>query len=73
VVEWPEGASQAWSKDDQSARHDASPLGKDVDVNEDVIIIVGHGNYSHPSVSVKTETKKAGLTLTDSQRENSHR
>jgi hypothetical protein len=72
VVAWPEGASQAWSKDDQSARHGASPLGKDVDVNEDVIIIVGHGNYSHAAISVKTETKKAGLTLTDSQRENSH-
>ena len=72
VVEWPEGASQAWSKHDQSARHGASPLGKDVDVNEDVIIIVGHGNYSCSVISVKTETKKAGLTLTDIQRDNSH-
>jgi hypothetical protein len=40
-------------------------LGKDVDVHQDVIIIVGHGNYNTGRVSVKTATKEAGLTLTD--------
>jgi hypothetical protein len=63
VVEWP-----YWiAEDDWSNNQAKSPLGKDVNVEEDVIIIVGHGNYFTDEISVKTGKTKTGLVLTDGE------
>src|ERR1700693_2409377 len=63
VVEWPYYfEDKNWSKNQTQ-----SPLGKDVNVHEDVIIIAGHGNYFTDEIAVATGKSKPGLVLTDKE------
>jgi hypothetical protein len=66
VVEWPYGVKagffSSWSGDssDWSSNPEKSPLGN-VNVEEDVIIVVGHGSFLRSDIGVKTGTTKLGL------------
>jgi len=66
VVEWLE-LSIFRENEDWSNNQEKSPLGEGVNVEEDVIIIAGHGSALTNAIEVKTETSKAGLVLTDKQ------
>jgi hypothetical protein len=60
VVEW----SYYFPDKDWSNNQAESPLGN-VNVEEDVIIVVGHGSFLRSDIGVKTSTTKPGLVLTD--------
>jgi hypothetical protein len=60
VVEW----SYYFPDKDWSKNQAESPLGN-VNVEEDVIIVVGHGSFLRSDIGVKTGTTKPGLVLTD--------
>jgi hypothetical protein len=60
VVEWP----YYFPEKDWSNNQAESPLGN-VNVEEDVIIVVGNGSFLRSDIGVKTETTKPGLVLTD--------
>jgi hypothetical protein len=65
VVHWPFGeedySPNSWRKKskDWSTDQSNSPLGKGVDVTQDVIIIVGHGDFYASKLSVKSNTTVA--------------
>lgn len=61
MVEW----SYYVADRDWSDKQEESPLGKGVNVNEDVITIVGHGSFLSSVMSVKANVSKPGLVLTD--------
>ena len=71
VVGWPYGVKagfySSWGKDspDWSNDQSESPLGKGVNVIEDVIIIVGHGNHHTSEISVKAGSPESAPNLTD--------